>query len=74
MTDDDRDRAIPKSRLGRSARVGVRAGLEGARFAGTKATNVVRSKERRRERMDDAALQSAERLVETLGTMKGAAM
>src|SRR5437588_11154160 len=74
MTDDDRDRAIPKSRLGRSARVGVRAGLEGARFAGTKATNVVRSKEKRRERIDDAALQSAERLVETLGTMKGAAM
>jgi predicted unusual protein kinase regulating ubiquinone biosynthesis (AarF/ABC1/UbiB family) len=71
---DDRDRAIPKSRLGRTARVGVRAGLEGARFAGTKATNVVRSKDRRRERMDDAALQSADRLVETLGTMKGAAM
>jgi predicted unusual protein kinase regulating ubiquinone biosynthesis (AarF/ABC1/UbiB family) len=71
---DDRERPIPKSRLGRSARVGVRAGLEGARFAGTKATNVARSSERRRERMDDAALRSAERLVDMLGTMKGAAM
>jgi predicted unusual protein kinase regulating ubiquinone biosynthesis (AarF/ABC1/UbiB family) len=71
---DDRDHSIPKSRLGRSARVGVRAGLEGARFAGTKAANVVRSRQRGRERMDDVALQSAERLVDTLGTMKGAAM
>jgi predicted unusual protein kinase regulating ubiquinone biosynthesis (AarF/ABC1/UbiB family) len=72
--DDERERPIPKSRLGRSARVGMRAGFEGARFAGTKAANVVRSKEKGRERMDDVALQSAERLVETLGTMKGAAM
>ena len=52
----------------------MRAGLEGARFAGAKASGVVRSKESRKERMDDVALQSAERLVETLGTMKGAAM
>jgi predicted unusual protein kinase regulating ubiquinone biosynthesis (AarF/ABC1/UbiB family) len=74
LVNEDRERPIPKSRLGRSARVGARAGLEGARFAGTKAANVVRSKERGRERMDDVALQSAERLVETLGTMKGAAM
>ena len=35
---------------------------------------LVRSKDARKERMDDVALQSAERLVETLGTMKGAAM
>src|SRR6185503_14970190 len=74
LVEDDRERSIPKGRLGRTARMGVRAGLEGARFAGTKATNVVRSKDKRRERMDDVALQSADRLVETLGTMKGAAM
>jgi len=74
VVEDDRERSIPKGRLGRTARMGVRAGLEGARFAGTKATNVVRSKDKRRERMDDVALQSADRLVETLGTMKGAAM
>jgi predicted unusual protein kinase regulating ubiquinone biosynthesis (AarF/ABC1/UbiB family) len=74
MADDPRDSPVPRSRLGRSARLGMRAGLEGARFAGAKAGGVVRSKESRKERMDDVALHSAERLVETLGTMKGAAM
>jgi predicted unusual protein kinase regulating ubiquinone biosynthesis (AarF/ABC1/UbiB family) len=74
MTEDSRDHPIPRTRLGRSARFGLRAGVEGARFAGAKASGVVRSKESRKERMDDVALQSAERLVETLGTMKGAAM
>ena len=74
MADDANDNPIPKSRLGRSARFGMRAGLEGARFAGAKAGGVVRSKDRRKERMDDVALGSAERLVETLGGMKGAAM
>jgi predicted unusual protein kinase regulating ubiquinone biosynthesis (AarF/ABC1/UbiB family) len=74
MADDPSDRSIPKSRLGRSAMLGMRAGAEGARLAGTKAAGVVRSKEKRRERMDQTALASAERLVDTLGTMKGAAM
>jgi predicted unusual protein kinase regulating ubiquinone biosynthesis (AarF/ABC1/UbiB family) len=74
MADDSSDRAIPKSRLGRSARLGFRAGVEGARFAGAKASGVVRSDDGRRERMDETALASAERLVATLGTMKGAAM
>ncbi len=74
MADESHDNSIPKSRLGRSARFGMRAGLEGARFAGAKAGGVVRSRERRKERMDDVALGSAERLVETLGGMKGAAM
>jgi predicted unusual protein kinase regulating ubiquinone biosynthesis (AarF/ABC1/UbiB family) len=71
---DQGDTKIPRSRLGRSARVGIRAGLEGARFAGAKATGVVRSRDARQERMEGLALDSAERLVETLGTMKGAAM
>jgi predicted unusual protein kinase regulating ubiquinone biosynthesis (AarF/ABC1/UbiB family) len=74
MPDDRTDRSIPKSRLGRSARLGMRAGVEGARFAGAKASGVVRSKDQRRDRMDQTALASAERLVDTLGTMKGAAM
>ena len=74
MTEEHHDSAVPKSRLGRSARLGMRAGVEGARFAGAKATGLVRSKDARKERMDDVALQSAERLVDTLGTMKGAAM
>ena len=52
----------------------MRAGVEGARFAGAKAGGVVRSKAARKDRMDTVALESAERLVDTLGTMKGAAM
>ncbi len=72
MTDDDR--SIPRSRLGRSARVGLRAGFEGARFAGAKATGLVRPRDRQREHMEELALESAERMVDTLGTMKGAAM
>src|SRR5919198_1775223 len=71
---DSGDTKIPRSRLGRSARVGLRAGFEGARFAGAKAGGVVRSRDRRREHMEDVALESAERMVDTLGTMKGAAM
>ena len=74
MTDETQDHSIPKSRLGRSARIGMRAGLEGARFAGAKAGGLVRSRDRRKERMDEVAAESAERLVDTLGTMKGAAM
>jgi predicted unusual protein kinase regulating ubiquinone biosynthesis (AarF/ABC1/UbiB family) len=74
VADESPDNSIPKSRLGRSARFGMRAGLEGARFAGAKAGGVVRSKDRRKEHMDDVALGSAERLVDTLGGMKGAAM
>jgi predicted unusual protein kinase regulating ubiquinone biosynthesis (AarF/ABC1/UbiB family) len=73
MNDSD-DRKIPRSRLGRSARVGLRAGAEGARFAGAKATGLVRGRDRQREHMEELALDSAERMVDTLGTMKGAAM
>jgi predicted unusual protein kinase regulating ubiquinone biosynthesis (AarF/ABC1/UbiB family) len=71
---DSGDSKIPRSRLGRSARVGLRAGFEGARFAGAKAAGVVRSRDGRREHMEELALESAERMVDTLGTMKGAAM
>ena len=56
VADESPDNSSPKSRLGRSARFGMRAGLEGARFAGAKAGGVVRSKDRRKERMDDVAL------------------
>jgi predicted unusual protein kinase regulating ubiquinone biosynthesis (AarF/ABC1/UbiB family) len=68
------DRAIPKSRVTRSARVGLVAGFGGARYASAKAANLVRSKDRADERMEELAVESAEKLVDTLGTMKGAAM
>jgi predicted unusual protein kinase regulating ubiquinone biosynthesis (AarF/ABC1/UbiB family) len=74
MADESSDSNIPRSRVARSARVGMLAGLGGVRYAGAKAANLVRSKDRGDERMEELALDSAEKLVETLGTMKGAAM
>jgi predicted unusual protein kinase regulating ubiquinone biosynthesis (AarF/ABC1/UbiB family) len=74
MADDSQDRSIPRSRLRRSARVGMVAGMGGARYAGAKAANLVRSKEKGDSRMDELAVESADKLVETLGRMKGAAM
>jgi predicted unusual protein kinase regulating ubiquinone biosynthesis (AarF/ABC1/UbiB family) len=73
MSDSD-DRNIPKSRLRRSAGVGWRAGFEGARFAGAKAGGLVRGSDRQRDHMERVALDSADRMVDTLGSMKGAAM
>jgi predicted unusual protein kinase regulating ubiquinone biosynthesis (AarF/ABC1/UbiB family) len=74
MADDSQDRSIPRSRVRRSARVGMLAGVEGVRYAGAKAANIVRSKEKADERMEELAGDSADKLVETLGRMKGAAM
>ena len=72
MADDDR--SIPKGRVRRTAQVGTVIGSQGARYAGTKAANVARSKERATEALDARHLEAAERMVKTLGTMKGAAM
>ena len=75
MADDRSDRAFPKSRLVRSARLGMRAGVEGARFAGAKAAGVVRSQgEAATSAWTSWRWTSAERLVDTLGAMKGVAM
>jgi predicted unusual protein kinase regulating ubiquinone biosynthesis (AarF/ABC1/UbiB family) len=49
-------------------------GSEGARYARTRAANVARSRERRTEALDERHLEAAERMVDTLGSMKGAAM
>ncbi|MEA2309532.1 MAG: hypothetical protein QOI65_1818, partial [Thermoleophilaceae bacterium] len=65
---------IPTGRVARTAKVGTVIGSQGARYAGTRAANVVRSKERATEQLDKRHLEAAERMVETLGTMKGAAM
>ncbi|HEX8066968.1 MAG TPA: AarF/ABC1/UbiB kinase family protein [Thermoleophilaceae bacterium] len=69
----ERDR-IPTGRVQRTAKVGTVIGTQGARYAGTRAANVVRSKERATEQLDRRHLEAAERMVDTLGTMKGAAM
>jgi predicted unusual protein kinase regulating ubiquinone biosynthesis (AarF/ABC1/UbiB family) len=70
MAKDD----LPQGRVRRTARVGSVIGAQGARYAGTRAANVARSKERATEAMDARHLEAAERMVDVLGTMKGAAM
>src|SRR5256885_3266463 len=65
---------IPTGRVARTTKVGRVIGTEGARYAGTRAANVVRSRERATEQLDKRHLEAAERMVDTLGTMKGAAM
>src|SRR5436309_13037523 len=70
MAKDD----LPKGRVRRTARVGTVIGSQGARYAGTRAANIARSKEEGAKAMDARHLEAAERMVDVLGTMKGAAM
>jgi predicted unusual protein kinase regulating ubiquinone biosynthesis (AarF/ABC1/UbiB family) len=68
------DSKIPKGRVRRTAQVGSVVGTQGARYAGTRAANIARSKEKGTEALDKRHLEAAERMVQTLGRMKGAAM
>ncbi|HEX6753864.1 MAG TPA: AarF/ABC1/UbiB kinase family protein [Solirubrobacterales bacterium] len=68
------DSKIPKGRLRRSAKLGSIVGMQGARYAGTKATNVARSEEDGKERLEQRHLETAMKMVGALGQMKGAAM
>jgi predicted unusual protein kinase regulating ubiquinone biosynthesis (AarF/ABC1/UbiB family) len=68
------DSKIPKGRLRRSAKLGSIVGVQGARYAGTKATNVGRSEEDSKERLEQRHLETAIKMVGALGEMKGAAM
>jgi predicted unusual protein kinase regulating ubiquinone biosynthesis (AarF/ABC1/UbiB family) len=65
---------IPQGRVERSARVGQAVGASGARYAGTVARNLVRSRERGAAELEKRHLETAERMVDALGTLKGAAM
>src|SRR2546423_254859 len=69
-----KDDAIPGGRWSRTAKVGSVIGTQGARYAGTRAANVVRSKERGTEAIDARHLEAAEKMVDALGQLKGAAM
>src|SRR3954468_1615762 len=73
MAKDD-DLSIPKGRIRRTAEVGSVVGASGARYAGTKARNIARSKEAADEAIEQRHLEAAEQMVDTLGKMKGAAM
>jgi predicted unusual protein kinase regulating ubiquinone biosynthesis (AarF/ABC1/UbiB family) len=68
------DSSIPRGRIRRTAQVGSVIGTEGARYAGTRARNVGRSKEAAAEALENRHMEAAERMVQTLGKMKGAAM
>jgi predicted unusual protein kinase regulating ubiquinone biosynthesis (AarF/ABC1/UbiB family) len=68
------DSSIPTGRVRRTAEVGSALGTEGARYAGTRAANLARSPEAAAKALDRRHLEAAERMVQTLGRMKGAAM
>jgi len=68
------DSKIPKGRIRRSAKLGSIVGMQGARYAGTKATNVARSEDEARERLEQRHVETAMKMVGALGQMKGAAM
>jgi predicted unusual protein kinase regulating ubiquinone biosynthesis (AarF/ABC1/UbiB family) len=65
---------IPKGRIRRSAKLGSIVGVQGARYAGTKAANVARSEEESKEKLEQRHLETAMKMVGALGQMKGAAM
>src|SRR6201986_5658358 len=65
---------IPKGRTRRSAKLGSIVGVQGARYAGTKASNGGRSEEEGKERLEQRHLETAMKMVGALGQMKGAAM
>jgi predicted unusual protein kinase regulating ubiquinone biosynthesis (AarF/ABC1/UbiB family) len=66
--------AIPTGRVRRTAKVTGVVGTQGARYASTRARNVARSQEEATAALDARHMELAERMVDTLGNMKGAAM
>jgi predicted unusual protein kinase regulating ubiquinone biosynthesis (AarF/ABC1/UbiB family) len=68
------DSPLNRSRLGRATRIGTMAAGAAARQLGTRAANTVRSDEEAEEALGRHALQTADRIVNVLGGMKGAAM
>src|SRR4051794_29176050 len=68
------DESIPAGRIGRTARVGQVLGSAGARYAGTRARNVMRDDDEAAAQLDQRHLETAEKMVDALGQLKGAAM
>ncbi len=69
-----KDDSIPSGRIGRTAKVGQALGSSGARYAGTRARNVARSKDAGAAEIDKRHMETAEKMVDALGQLKGAAM
>src|ERR671936_101335 len=68
------DHSIPTGRMRRTAKVAQVIGASGAGYAGARARSVGRGREVRTEQLDRAHMEAAERMVDALGSMKGAAM
>src|SRR4051812_40878454 len=69
-----KEEGIPGGRVQRTAKVGSVLGSAGARYAGTRARNVVPSSHDAAAALDKRPLEAAERMVDALGQLKGAAM
>jgi predicted unusual protein kinase regulating ubiquinone biosynthesis (AarF/ABC1/UbiB family) len=65
---------LPTGRWRRAAKVGRLAGGQAARGYATKAANLARSEDGRRDAATRRQMETAEQIVEVLGQMKGAAM
>jgi predicted unusual protein kinase regulating ubiquinone biosynthesis (AarF/ABC1/UbiB family) len=68
------DKSIPTGRIRRTAKVAGLAGGQTARNYATKAANLTRGEEKRREAAMRRQAEAAEQILEVLGNMKGAAM
>src|SRR5215210_4800422 len=69
-----REKPIPKGRVRRTAKVGGLVGGQAARAYATKAANLTRDEEARREANIKRQTAAAQQFVDVLGQMKGAAM
>jgi predicted unusual protein kinase regulating ubiquinone biosynthesis (AarF/ABC1/UbiB family) len=69
-----REKPIPKGRVRRTAKVGGLVGGQAARTYATKAANLTRDEEGRREASMRRQVAAAQQFVDVLGQMKGAAM
>jgi predicted unusual protein kinase regulating ubiquinone biosynthesis (AarF/ABC1/UbiB family) len=70
----EKDNSIPTGRIKRTAKVAGLAGGQTARNYATKAANLTRGEEKRREAAMRRQADAAEQILEVLGNMKGAAM
>jgi predicted unusual protein kinase regulating ubiquinone biosynthesis (AarF/ABC1/UbiB family) len=68
------DPKMPTSRTARTARLGTLAAGQAARTLRTRAANVARSDDARRQADERRQLEAAEQILDVLGSMKGAAM
>jgi predicted unusual protein kinase regulating ubiquinone biosynthesis (AarF/ABC1/UbiB family) len=68
------DDSIPAGRVQRTAKVGQAIGSSGARYAGTRARNLMRSSDDGASELEKRHMETAAKMVDALGQLKGAAM